>query len=862
MIRFILLFLAFAITGFAEDFIVDAPVSTTQVTATNITAGTVSATSLRGDAGLLTIDISGSAPTSQTLLRTLLGWKVPVTSMGAIADGLPHVENLRAAQAAHALASTPAAQPFGIVVQYAGNLVMGTSTTLNTEHSIYVSSNTTVEVYGALTHNINSSDQALFTTACNTDGCTSTSATSIAIHGFPGNRLDFTYNGGQTKKMISIGNANDVDISGLNVSTTAPGGSFTLQCRNTKRCYIHDNNIALVSGGPSSGQDGIHFSGWQEDGRAYNNVCRAHDDCLSFTEENSTMARKTMLRMLGYGNTLLSSAHSAIKLFVGNSAVSGTIQVEFANNYLGSWDNLAQANCIVVDNETGFIDAKFSGKNTCNGELMEHSPGGPLVDVTNDLGYTDASVPAGVVLDLGDTIFQNYWNDGLIIRDGIRASYDGMKLLNYIGEQSIMSPTAIASIRRSGTDAIQVFYPSGTSLASVTTSYLARITSTTYLSNTATFTITTVNDASDTLTLQSSNVSNSTDETGTSPSVAIVYRPGTGFECKGCSHGDFRNGYYSNPPGYAINTVVNGTIKPQQNNFESNVFDNQSQMMGLLVSAGYNTRIVGNQCRSFSGDRCISVTSSGNVSNTYASRNTDDMSPGARDSFRWSDTDGRTVFLNFGSSNQYFEFLNQNTVSASTLQGISATITSSLTTGPVSITSGLLKALNVSVTGGISATGNISANAFIGDGSGLLNVAATALSAGPVGSIQAAGLASTTVGISGSSYITSTADVGFGSNLTVAGTVSSSKSMATNAGSASSVSVQVQSANIGLYRALAGCLSSSAAGTEALRVCATSVSTSLNLTVGGTISTSLAGATSRSLCVSPNGAIYASPTCP
>ncbi|MBR0721760.1 hypothetical protein [Bradyrhizobium manausense] len=823
--------------------------------------GTISGSLAGMDGSGLLIDVSGSVPTSQTMLRDLLGWKIPVTSMGAIADGQPHVENLRAAYAAHALASTPAAQPFGVVVQYPGNLVMGTSTTLNAEHPIYISSNTTVEIEGVLTHNINSSEQALFTTACNSDGCTSTSATSIAVHGLPGSRLDYTYNGGQSKKMVSIGNANDVDISGLNVSTTAPGGSYTLQCRNTKRCYIHDNNIALISGGPASGQDGIHFSGWQEDGRAWNNTCRAHDDCLSYTEENNTMAHKTMVRMLAYANTLLSSAHSAIKLFVGNSAVSGTIQVTFANNYLGSWGNLAQANCIVVDNEVGFISAKFTGKNYCDATLMEPSPGGPLVDVTNDLGYTDATVPAGVVLDLGDSIFEHYKNDGLIIRDGIKASYNGLQVIDYIGEQSILSPTGVASIRRTGTDTMQVYYPSGTDLSGVTTSHLARITSTTYPSNTATFAISSVSDPSDTITLTSSNVSSSTDEVGANEQVAIVYRPGTAFECKGCSNGDFKNGYFSNPPGYAINPVVNGTIKPLNNNFEGNIFDNQSQMIGLAVSAGYGNRIVRNHCRNFSGDRCISVTSSANVSNTFGWGNDDDMTPGARDSFRWSDTDGRTVFLNFGSSNQYFEFLNQNTVSASAGLFTSATIATSLTVGNISATTGPSKLINVSVTQNVSVTGNLSAGLFIGDGSGLTNISATASPGGSANQVQY-NTGTATGGATGITYNSTTLETSFTGNVIGANGVSGSRIMGTNAGTCSANTIQVNAANNGFYRPASNQVGGCAGGTEALRLTSTAVSTSLNMTIGGTISTSLAGATSRSLCVSPNGAIYASPTCP
>jgi len=816
--------------------------------------GTISG-SLAGldGSGLLVTPTSATTPVTAA---NFFGREINVLDLGVLCDGLPHASNLPLAQVALDYGQNSLVNVHVILDGRKGRCIWGTDAALNTESPLKYYFNTTATWLGKHSHNINNSDLFLMESYCNAGSCTSPSSTNVVMEGGDGVEIDtVSRTTTQTRKYFDLSGVN-IKLRNMKISETTASGGFKVQWRNAKNFEITGNTI-LAFPVAGSGQDGMHGTENSSNGRITNNYCRSIDDCLSFTEETGSMANKTQGDILVANNDLASYQNSAVKIATINSANGSLIDgITFTGNHMSVWGPRGvDGNCIVIQQQVGQI------RNIIDG-------GGNTCDDTNGNGTAirlfTASYGGVDNVDLGNFALSNYPGTGISVESGVtHFKMDHFQVNNYTGERNILTGITTASLRRTAADTLTAYLASGTDVSAVSGSFIyAKLSSTSLASNTGVFQITGINSASSTLTLQSSGVSSSTDEAGTNPSLTVVYRAGNAITCKGCDDMQLLNGTISNPPQYGIQMVVDSGAIPHRAEIRGNNFVSQTQSFGVLVSAGWDTDLIANHCTNFQGDRCVSESNNSTVSNTFATGQYVTGPNYPRDAFRFQDPDYKAEYLNMGNNPDWFSKVtdliqvNSSGVSASVVS-----ITSSLAVANVSMTGGLLRSLNVSATGSISATGNISANQFVGDGSLLTGITATASPGGASGQLQFnnAGVTSGTAGIT---YNPATAEVSFTGNVIGFNGVSGSRVMGTNAGTCSANTIQVNAANNGFYRPASNQVGGCAGGTEALRLTATAVSTSLNLTVGGTISTSLAGATSRSLCVSPNGAIYASPTCP
>lgn len=912
--------------------------------------GTISGSLAGLDGSGLLITTSGT--TTGFPASELLSTPIDVRQMGAICDGAVHSGNLTAVHAAAALAN---GNPFKTVIDLPDNCVWGTNTTTGTETPIVSYDNTLWRVFGRQFHNVNNATtQGLFVAKGGYSDADTVSTTNVTIQGMPGNVLDTISRTLMTesRKMIVLGNCNNCLVTDINVSTSTFLGSFMAQGRNPTNVFFQRMKYRLMpSPDGKAGGDGIHFTGNINGAGALYNDGQSIDDCISITEENSTMANKSATGLRIIGNKCASYAFSGLKLYTGNSSTGSLIDdVIVDDNHFSVWGPKGvDGNCIKIQQEVGQIRNVRMGINTCD----DANGNGVAVLLT-------AATPGGVDnVDLGRLEVKNYPFRGIEIDGNVNNTKSSGAIVGPFASPTTVVTTTLTAIVRTGANTgMALLASSTTGLANVSTlgtDYL-KVSGLTNAFNNSLFVITAKDVTNSTVTFTANNISSTTDETGVSVTVNIINRTsGAGIYDRGSYNTRFENLTLIDPPslgyqyttyngqslsvrsiqyfaqntakvtvsattgamsvespysGYVtiagasngINNPTNGKIVsvstspayllvnipgitsatdetsltavtgttiylPTNNLLKEAKLISQTAGTGFSLQAGQNVVLDSNRCMDFGGNICGAETNSTNVSGSIIINNLDyGMNRRTRQSWSFADGQEALRYGNQGTTNDWFSGvpdliqLNSSGVSATSL-----TVATSGTFGNISITTGLTKTLNVSTTGGISATGNISANqfvgAFVGDGSGLLNISATASPGGSANQLQF-NTGTATGGTAGITYNSSTLETSFTGNVIGSNGVSGSRVMGTSSGSSSAATLQVQAANNGLYRPQSNCPAMTSGGTESMRFCPAGVSTSLPFTAAGGISTSLGGATSRTLCVSPNGAIYASPTCP
>jgi len=907
------------------------------------TSGGSGGLSPTGDGSGLSITTSGT--TTSFTLRDIPSSPINVTQFGAICDGAAHAENLTAVHLAAAMASS---NPMKTVIDLPDNCVWGTNTTTGTEQPIILYDNTLLRIFGRQYHNVNNATtQGLIVAKGGWSDADTVSTTNVTVQGMPGNVLDTISRTLMTesRKMIVLGNCINCAVNDVNVSTSTFLGSFTLQGRNPTGITFNRNKVRLIpSVNGSAGGDGIHLTGNINGATISNNDVQSIDDCISVTEENSTMANKNASGVRIVHNKCATYAFSALKVFTGNGATNSSISDMIVDdNQFSIWGpTRVDGNCMKIDQEDGRIYGLRFGTNSC--------------DASNGNGVAvlfTAFNPCGVDnVDMGKLSVYNYQGRGVEIDGNVCNLYSeaGANIGPWTGATTVVTTTTVTAMIRSAANTGTAFLASGTDLSGVAvdgTNFL-QVTGMNLGYNNSIFAITSKSTATSTVSYTATGISTTTDETGASGTASIINR-GTGAAIydrgsyntrlenmvingpavfgyqyttyNGNTYASttvpaiayfaentakitisttatllgqespysgyltstgFSNGVNNvtnakivsvstagkyilvNIPGYTSATAetntsatLTTTYLPTDSVLRAATIISQTAGTGISLQAGQGVTLDKNRCSNFAGNICGSETSSNSVSDSILTNNVDDgTNRKTRQSWSFSDGQEARRYGNEGTNPDKFDAYSFNLVSASTLTGVSATVTTSLTAGNVSITTGLLKTLNVSTTGGVSVTGSVSANAFIGDGSGLTGITASATPGGASATIQFNANGTTTSGTAGMTWAPAT-------NLLVnTGDVQASHVQGTTAGNCSTNAVQIAAANNGLNRPASNQVAMCAGGTQAILTTTSYVSTSLQLVAAGGISTSLGGATSRTVCVSPNGALYASPTCP
>lgn len=475
-----------------------------------------------GDGSGLSVLTSGT--TVSYTLQDIPSSPINVLQFGAICDGAPHAQNLTAVHLAAAMASS---NPMKTVIDLPDNCVWGTNTTTGVETPIALQNNTLLRIFGRQFHNVNNaSTQGLIVASGGYSDADTVSTSNVIVQGMPGNVLDTVSRTllSESRKMIVLGNCNNCQVNDVRVSTSTFLGSFTMQGRNPTNISFNRNQIRLFpSTAGLSGGDGIHLTGNVNGALISGNDVQSIDDCISVTEENSTMSNKAAKGVRVVHNKCATYAFSGLKLFTGNNAVNSSISDMIVDdNQFAIWGpTRVDGNCIKVQQEDGRISNIRMGLNTC--------------DASNGNGVAvlfTAVNPCGVDnVDMGQLTVANYQGRGVEIDGNVCGLYStgGAHIGPWTGATTVITATTVSAMVRSAANTGTAYLSSSTDLSSVATdgSNFLQTTGMNLGYNNSIFAITAKNVSTSTVSYTATGISTSTDETGASGTGAIINR-GTG----------------------------------------------------------------------------------------------------------------------------------------------------------------------------------------------------------------------------------------------------------------------------------------------------------------------------------------------
>lgn len=634
---------------------IDMNVSSSIVSGTNVYGRIASFTTVYGDGSHLTgISATASISGSQVI-------DVRNAPYNVRCDGLPHAGNLTGAQAALNVAATVS----GLTVILGPpnvTCVYGTDTTLNTESPLQYLSNTTVAFYGRVLHNINNGELFMLEGLNNALSC-SNFQENVNIVGYPGNSWDtVSRTTSQSRKLWGVTCTKNFMVAGLYASTTTNIGSFGSQLRHVENGLILHNTTKLVPVFPAaSGGDAFHIHG-NTSGTilVMGNTFYGDDDGCSQTLEGSTMSRMTQKGVVFIGNDCRSYRNSAMKMAIESSAVSATI---FGTIWKGN--HFALTGPLGVGSDGNCFKIDMSGSAT-RGAISDTLVEGNVFDCPNSQAYV-AGVGAGPYgtltgttqqpAGIANTIFRNNIFSGSQYRtveltigvDG--ALFEGNQFTNYAGQREIVSPSLITAMTYSSANTIRVdFTPGIISTGSInfispSTNYYVSTTAGTNVSNTGRFLITQV--SNDFVLGTATNISSSSDQSPTTISGSIIFRPGTVFYHRGAKNVTIRNNRADDPPAFTTLLTESGVI-PVNPIYENNQVFNFWDFVAYQNSASLNARFQNNQCIDSPGDKCITEPSSASISNsTYITNRDSGLTSSTRGGFSFLDANFREKWGNY-----------------------------------------------------------------------------------------------------------------------------------------------------------------------------------------------------------------------
>lgn len=633
----------------------------TILSTTIVNGGTASFTTIYGDgshlSGIAATSVSGSAVID-----------VRNAPYNVICDGAAHSGNLTGGQAALDAART---QSGTTVILAPPNVVCvyGTNTTLNLETPLQYTSNTNIALYGGFRGNVNNGDLFQLEGLNNALGCTSYQE-NVNIIGYPGNTFDIvSRTTSQSRKLIGITCTKNYMLSGVYSSTTTNIGSFGMQLRNVENGLVIRNTAKLVPVFPAaSGGDAFHIHGNVTGTTVIlGNTFYGDDDGCSQTLETVNMNRMTQKGVVFIGNDCRSYRNSALKMGIESSVVSGTIfGTVWEGNHFGLTGPVglgSDGNCFKIDILGSSTRSQISDTLIANNVF--DCPNGEAYGASGVAGAGPFGSIAGTIQQpqgimntrFRGNIFSGYQYRGIEMgtgADGI--SFDGDVATNYTGQRDIVSPSLITSMTYSSANVIRIDFTTGVvstgsiNLISPSTNYYVSITTIgavggSNVSNTGRFLITQV--SNDFVLGTATNISSSSDQSATTISGSIIFRPGTFFYHRGARNVTVRNMRADDPPAFTNLLTESGAI-PANAVYENNQLYNFWDSVGYLDSASLNARFTNNQCVDSGGDKCMTESSSANVSRSTFIMNRDaGVSTTTRGGIILSDADFREKWGNY-----------------------------------------------------------------------------------------------------------------------------------------------------------------------------------------------------------------------
>lgn len=665
-------------------------ISATNISTTNLSiSGTLSASSITGNADGLTISPTW-AGSSLTFDQINYNNYVDVRQMGVICDGAAHSINLTSAQRALNLAS---AYP-GITVNLAPkgtSCIYGTDTTLNTEAPLKYLSNTTVLFEGTAKHNINNSD--LFMLEGFYDDIAATASqrqNNVAIIGVAGNLIDtVSRSTTQQRKIIGMTNVTNGLLQGVYISTTTNSGNFSIQLRNAQHVTSQNNSVYMTPNpSAAAGGDAFHITGNSSYNMTLNNTLYGDDDACSITHEGAISAGMIQNGNIFRGNICSTYRFSGLKMFTdGLTAGARILNTVWDGNIFqvhGPAGVAGNAAGIYTDNSGGTIENTLMVNNVfdcSNSQLNTGAGSGSCV-------LMQADIPNIINTSYKDNTFSGWTHRGINMQPNIQGvTFDGNTVTNYLGQSVIVTTSLVTSMTYNASNVLRVDFDPSVSLVGVSPSaaYYVSTTAGTNVSNTGRFYITTVSDTGHFILAAANNISSSTDQSATTISASVVFRPGSFFYIAGAKNIVVKNTTMYDPPAF---TIMEGSgTKPQDVVFQDNILNNFWDWSGFQVTSGLNTSLIGNTCLNSHGNFCIRESSNANVSDSTFIMNTDGgVSSQSRQSFSFGDADYMFKWGNVGNNGDSFNFYPFGTVSATLVSATTGTFGGLVVTGQVSAT--------------------------------------------------------------------------------------------------------------------------------------------------------------------------------